>query len=96
VTQAGNSYFYPRTYEYVLNNVKANFRIVREYWYWIPSFSYACNFITASEILDPARLGSDEVNKIILGRGLKLRLYSGGLHASLFMSKVLKSSFINE
>lgn len=96
VTQAGNSYFYPKTYDYVLNNIKAIFRIVREYWYWIPSFSYACNFITGSDVLDPASMNKDEVNKIIKERGMELRLYDGMLHTSLFNSRVLKSDFIRE
>ena len=96
VTQAGSSYFYPRTYDYVLNNVKANFKIVREYWYWIPSFSYACNFITGSETIDPAKLTVKEVNEIIKDRGLTLRLYDGNHHTSLFKSRVLRSEFIKE
>ncbi len=96
VTQAGNSYFYPRTYDYVLNNIKANFRIVREYWYWIPSFSYACNFIAGSDVLDPAGINEDEVNKVIKERNVKLRLYDGKHHISLFKSRVLKSDFIRE
>ncbi len=96
VTQAGNSYFYPRTYEYVLNNIKANFTIVREYWAWIPSFSYACNFITASLKIDPAKLGEKEVNDVINVRKLSLKLYDGAYHVSLFKNKVLKGIFVKE
>ncbi len=93
VTQAGNSYFYPETYDYVLRNIKANFSVVREYWYWIPSFSYACNFITASDILDPSALTEEEVNEVIKGRGLRNELYSGAHHVSLFKGRVLRSRF---
>ncbi len=93
VTQAGNSFFYPKTYDYVLKNISDNFDIVREYWYWIPSFSYACNFITASDKVDPAGLSENEVEKIIEERGLKLRIYSGLHHISLMKGKVLKSGF---
>ncbi|MCD6323696.1 MAG: polyamine aminopropyltransferase [Desulfurococcales archaeon] len=93
VTQAGNSYFYPNTYDYVLQNIQANFSVVREYWYWIPSFSYACNFITGSDSVDPASLSEGEVDRIINERGLKNKLYSGAHHVSLFKSKVLRSRF---
>ena len=89
VTQAGNSFFYPETYSYVLKNIKSNFKIVKEYWYWIPSFSYACNFIIASDRFDPEKLDEHEVNKIIKRRQLKLKIYSGALHVSLFKSKII-------
>jgi len=89
VTQAGNSFFYPRTYAKVLENIKANFSIVREYWVWIPSFGYACNFIVASDTLDPALLSEDEVNSRLKSRNVKTRFYDGALHISLFKGKVM-------
>ena len=89
VTQAGNSFFYPKTYVRVLENIRANFSIVREYWVWIPSFGYACNFITASNTLDPALLSEDEVNSRLKSRNVETKLYDGALHVSLFKGKVL-------
>lgn len=73
VTQAGNSFFYPRVYTWVLNNVKAVFPIVREYWNWIPSFSYACNFIIGSMKYDPLTLSIDALGEAFKIRGLKTR-----------------------
>lgn len=89
VTQAGNSFFYPRTYGWVLNNVKSVFKVVREYWAWIPSFGYACNYIVASDSLDPAAVPEEVVESRLRERGVKTRLYDGAYHESLFKGKVV-------
>ncbi len=96
VTQAGSSFFYPKTYTRVLNNIKAIFRKVREYWIWVPAFAYACNFITASDALDPAKLTANYVNEVLKNRGVKCRLYNGDLHEALFKTPILISKFSKE
>ena len=96
VTQAGNAYFYPKTYDYVLNNIKATFQVVKEYWAWIPSFSYACNFITGSDKFDPSLISEEEVDAVIRERSLDLKLYDGKYHAALFRSKIIRGEFIKE
>ncbi len=89
VTQAGNSFFYPKTYGMVLGNIKANFKIVREYWVWIPSFGYACNFIIASDSVDPAQISEEVVNKRLKERGVSTRYYDASTHISLFKGKIV-------
>ena len=92
VTQAGSSFFYGDVYDWVLNNVKLVFPIVREYSIWVPSFGYACNFIVGSKGRDPAALSIEDVEKAIDSRGLrgKLKLYSGRVHAALMLMPVLR------
>jgi len=93
VTQAGNSFFYPDTYRTVLNNVRNAFPIVREYWSWIPSFSYACNFIVGSLKHDPASMTSEEVDRVLRGRGVKTGIYDGRYHTALFSFKVFVGEY---
>lgn len=73
VTQAGNSFYYPKVYTWVLNNVRAVFPIVREYWNWVPSFGYACNFIIGSIKHDPMDLTIDALRERFSERGLRTR-----------------------
>ena len=47
--QAGSSYFYPKEYQSVKENIEKNFKHVAEYWAWVPSFAINVNFIVASE-----------------------------------------------
>lgn len=89
VTQAGNSFFYSDVYLYVLNNIKSVFPIVREYWQWVPSFGYACNFIIGSLKYDPAAVSEDRVNGILRERGVKTKIYSGAHHVSLLKGPVI-------
>ncbi|MCD6340807.1 MAG: polyamine aminopropyltransferase [Desulfurococcales archaeon] len=89
VTQAGNSFFYSDVYLYVLNNIKSVFPIVREYWQWVPSFGYACNFIIGSLKYDPAAVSEDKVNSILRERGVKTKIYSGAHHVSLLKGPVI-------
>ncbi len=96
VTQAGSSFFYPRTYTRVLNNIKAVFSKVREYWVWVPAFAYACNFVTASDALDPANLSSRYVNEVLKKRGVECKVYSGDFHEALFKIPILISKFSKE
>ncbi len=93
VTQAGSSFFYPRVYDYVLNNVKSVFSIVREYWVWVPAFAYACNFIIASNKYDPTLLTPEEVDSRLRSRSVKTLLYNGKYHKALFMTPILRNKF---
>jgi len=93
VTQAGNSFFYPKVYTWVLNNVKAVFPIVREYWNWVPSFGYACNFIIGSLKHDPLTLSIDAIKDAFKARGLKTRYITPeAVHALLRLPVVVGSS----
>jgi len=91
VTQAGSSFFYPKVYKYVLENIAVNFPIVREYWVWVPSYGYACNFIIGSLKYDPKALGAEDVENTLSTRGVKgkLKLYSGNFHEALFKSPII-------
>jgi len=89
VTQAGNSFFFPEVYEDVLNSMKRNFSVVREYWTWIPSFGYACNFIVGSDELDPQALTESKVNETLKLRGVATRYYDGRQHEAFFKNKVV-------
>lgn len=76
VTQAGSSYFYPEAYNYVLNNVKASFKNIAEYWFWIPSFGLNVNFIIASDEHDLYNVVG-EVDERLEIRGVKTRFLKG-------------------
>lgn len=89
VTQAGNSFFFPEVYEEIVSNLRKVFKIVREYWSWIPSFGYACNYVIASDVHDPLKLTPDEINKILEGRGVMNKYYDGRQHQAMFMNKVI-------
>ncbi|MCD6428382.1 MAG: polyamine aminopropyltransferase [Desulfurococcales archaeon] len=89
VTQAGNSFFYSDVYLYVLSNVKSVFPIVREYWQWVPSFGYACNFIVGSLKYDPAAVSEDKVDSVLRERGVKTKIFSGAHHISLLKGPVV-------
>ena len=68
--------------------MKQAYPVIREYNVWIPSFSYACNFIIASLKLDPAKLTIDQVEKILKERNVKNRFYSGRTHIAIFNTPI--------
>jgi spermidine synthase len=88
VTQAGSSYFYPEEYRYVLESVKANFKHVAEYWFWVPSFGLNVNFVVGS---DAYRLEDvvDKMDEVLKSRGVKTKLVSGRLVEGLLKIGVL-------
>lgn len=90
VTQAGNSFFYYRVYEWVYNNLASVFPISMEYEVWIPSFGYSCNFIIGSKKYDPSKLDADSIDKRISERGLKLKYYNGRVHVSYVYKPITK------
>jgi len=87
-TQAGSSYFYPEEYRYVLESVKANFKHVAEYWFWVPSFGLNVNFVVGS---DAYRLEDvvDKIDEVLKSRGVKTKLVSGRLVEGLLKIGVL-------
>jgi spermidine synthase len=87
-TQAGSSYFYPEEYRYVLESVKANFKHVAEYWFWVPSFGLNVNFVVGS---DAYRLEDvvDKMDEVLKSRGVKTKLVSGRLIEGLLKIGVL-------
>lgn len=88
VTQAGSSYFYPDEYNYVLESIKASFKNVSEYWFWVPSFGLNVNFIVAS---DRYKLENEVVNidTRLRERGVKTELVTGRLVDGLLKIGVL-------
>ena len=89
VTQAGNSYFYPDSYLEVRDNAASVFNNIWEYWTWIPSFGYNCNFIMASDRHNPASLDSRLINRILSERRVETRLYCGEYHVGLFKQGII-------
>jgi spermidine synthase len=89
VTQAGNSFFFPKVYEGIVSNLKEVFKIVREYWTWIPSFGYACNYVIASDKHDPLLLTPEDVERVLRSRGVVNKYYDGNQHYAMFRNKVL-------
>ncbi len=90
VTQAGNSYFFPKAYEAVLGSISSVFREVCEYGVWVPSFLYTNNFIAASDEVNPCRLSAEEVDRRLRERGVRTRMYSGRTHVSMVNMPVLR------
>lgn len=93
VTQAGNSFFYPVTYSKVLDNIKAIFPLVKEYWVWVPSFGYACNYITGSKRYNAEALTSEKIEEILHTRGVKTRFYCGRTHKALMNLPIFYNKF---
>ena len=77
VTQAGNSFFYNKSYDYVYSSVKKVFPIVSEYWVWVPSFAYTCNFVLASKRYLPEDLSSREFDQRLKERGVETKYING-------------------
>ena len=90
VTQAGNSFYYEETYDFILQNISSIFPIVREYNVWIPSFGYACNFIIGSKKYDPASLTIEDINERLRIRNVKTYFYSGTTHKALLLLPICR------
>jgi len=90
VTQAGNSFFYREAYEYVYNNLSKVFPKTVEYWVYVPSFAYTCNFIIASKKYDPYSLKAEEFDKILKERGVETRYINGNRYEGLLKLGIYK------
>lgn len=89
VTQAGSSFFFPESYRDVVESLKSVFRVVREYWVWIPSFGYACNYLIASDVHDPLQVSAERVDETLRSRGVVNKYYDGLQHTAMMRGKVL-------
>jgi len=97
VTQAGNSFYYEKVYDFILQNINSVFPIVREYNVWIPSFGYACNFIIGSKKHDPASLTIEDINNRLKIRNVKTYFYSGNTHKALLLLPIYRrKSYITQ
>jgi spermidine synthase len=94
VTQAGSSFYFTDVYEEVFKNISGNFKIVREYNVWIPSFGYNCCFITGSDYYDPLSLSLNEINDRINKRNIKTKFYNANTHYNILRIPVLKPNKI--
>ena len=83
VTQAGNSFFYNKSYKYVYDSMAKVFNHVVEYWIWVPSFTYTCNFILASKTIDPHSLSPEEFDHRMKNRGVVTKFINGKRYYSL-------------
>ncbi|NPA99192.1 MAG: polyamine aminopropyltransferase [Crenarchaeota archaeon] len=90
VTQAGNSFFYREAYEYVYNNVKKVFLHVAEYWNYVPSFAYTCNFVLASKKYDPYSLEPEKIDKILEERGVENKFLNGRVLKGLLLAGIVR------
>ncbi|MCY0868611.1 MAG: methyltransferase domain-containing protein [Desulfurococcus sp.] len=82
-TQAGSSYFYPREYDYVLENVKKVFKYIVEYDTWIPSFGLNVNFIVASDAFNPGLITPEEFDARLAARNVKVKYINGRRYKGL-------------
>ena len=89
VTQAGNSFFYADAYLEARENIREVFEHQWEYWTWVPSFGYNCNFIMASDDKKYLPSDSDEVDERLSKRGVETRLYNGDYHMSLLKQSII-------
>ncbi len=90
VTQAGNSFFYREAYDYVYNNVKKVFPIVAEYWNYVPSFAYTCNFVLASKKYDPYSLDPGQIDEILGKRSVKNKFLNGRVAKGLLLAGIVR------
>ncbi|ADI32117.1 polyamine aminopropyltransferase [Staphylothermus hellenicus] len=90
VTQAGNSFYYREAYDYVYNNLSKVFPHLAEYWVWIPSFNYTCNFILGSKTYDPGKMGEEEIDRILMVRGVKTKFFNGKRFIGLLKQGIIK------
>jgi len=89
VTQAGNSFLYNKSYSYVYSNIKQVFKYTAEYWVWVPTFAYACNFIIGSKKYNPYELTASEFDKRMELRGVKTRFINGSRYEGLLKLGVI-------
>lgn len=94
VTQAGSSFFFENIYRKVLEAVKSAFPLIREYNVWIPSFSYACNFILASLKLDPLNLTVEQVERILKERNVNTKFYNARTHIAILNTPIYRNPLI--
>ncbi|MCD6301176.1 MAG: polyamine aminopropyltransferase, partial [Staphylothermus sp.] len=90
VTQAGNSFYYKKDYEYVYNNIRKVFPYVAEYWVWVPSFNYTCNFILATKRQDPYKFTEEMFSERLKSRGVETQFINPSRIVALLKMGVIK------
>ncbi len=90
VTQAGNSFFYTKPYDSLVNVFKQVFSEAHEYSAWIPSFMYMNNYVLASK--DPQGLEKEltRIDERIRERNVPLRFYNSKTHRAMFEYPILR------
>ncbi|MEM4619630.1 MAG: methyltransferase domain-containing protein [Desulfurococcaceae archaeon] len=88
-TQAGNSFFYNKAYKNVYENMRKVFKYVAEYWVWIPSFAYACNFLIGSKKYNPYDIDAKDFNERLVKRGVVNRFMNGDRYVGLIKTNIV-------
>jgi spermidine synthase len=81
----GSPFFHPDRVRQSLANLRQVFRVVAPYFAYIPIYGSVWGFACASDTLDPRALAPEEVERVIVARGLTgLQFYNGEVHRALF------------
>lgn len=92
VTQAGNAFFFPEEYTWIVDNLKAVFPIIFEYEAWIPVTGYSVSYVIGSKLHDPRDLSIEEVERRLKNRGVSTNYYNGRAHLGFIYKPVTKPS----
>ncbi|MCS7123180.1 MAG: polyamine aminopropyltransferase [Candidatus Aenigmarchaeota archaeon] len=90
VTQAGSAFYFKKIYNSIYKSIQTNFKFIKDYENWIPSFGYSCCFIVASNKYNLSNLTENEIKKRIKERKLKLKFYTPSIHMSLMKKGITK------
>ncbi|MCS7127936.1 MAG: spermidine synthase [Sulfolobales archaeon] len=90
VTQAGNAFFFPEEYTWIVDNLKRVFPIVLEYEAWIPVTGYSVDYVIGSKLHDPRDLSIEEVEHRLKNRGAFTNYYNGRIHLGFIYKSVTK------
>ncbi len=90
VTQAGNSFYYKKDYEYVYNNVRKVFPYTAEYWVWVPSFNYTCNFVLATKKQDPYKFTEEMLANRLKDRRVETKFINANRIIALLKMGIIK------
>lgn len=83
--QAGSGSLLQIHYHAILyRTLKQNFRIVRPYYAFVPSFDVPWAFLLCSQKADPLSLSAAQVDRRLRPLARKLRFYDGATHEGLF------------
>lgn len=81
----GAPIFQPARVQSLVRRLRNVFAIVRPYFLYIPLYGSLWGLATASDTLDPAALGADEVDRRIAARDIhSLQHYNGAIHCAQF------------
>ncbi len=89
VTQAGNSFFFEDVYNSIVEAVKKAFPRVVEYYSWIPSFGYVCNFVMGLRGVDPYSITAEEIDERLRKRGVEARYFTGRTFIAMLNSPII-------